>query len=391
MSVRTRSIAWIVTFLPVLALAQAFDPSSYALTPAAAEKFVRATQQMVANKAAPQIQGGPNVDLGKVKAALDQSEPARKALESAGLSSTDYVLFVGAAMQSAMVGQMEAAGVKNMLPPGVAKRPPQANIDFMKTNMDIFQRSMTPGAPTAAASAGARAAASTSDEALPMPADAGSVLPSQVLAQLPALSTITAKTDCKLPNVTATIERESKKATELQAAYYGNPGNSGLARTPAEGAVLERAQDSQMTLCALPMTVLAQSPAWDAADKHRRDEISRIGTEQTNTINACPGIPGGKEPTCEQTALASGARKTDAEQKRYLNEATPLFNDWLKPILACEAKREAVVKDAKTANVIGANVKLVLRPLVQAWELPPYVAARWSGVCEDAQRYLLKQ
>lgn len=149
--------------------------------------------------------------------------------------------FLGAAMQSLMVGQMEAAGMKNMLPPGVTKRPSQGNIDFMKSNTDICQR------------------------------------------QIPALSTITAKTDCKLPTLTATIERETKKAT------------------------------------------------------------------------------------------------------------TPLFNDWVNTIQMCEAKREAIVKDAKAANVKGANVKLVLRPLVMAWEPPPFVVARWTGVCEDAQRYLIKQ
>ena len=74
-----------------------------------------------------------------------------------------------------------------------------------------------------------------------------------------------------------------------------------------------------------------------------------------------------------------------------LFQATPLFNDWITMINTCETKREAIVKDAKTANVKGANVKLVLRPLVQAWEPVSYVLARWTGVCEDAQRRLLEQ
>jgi hypothetical protein len=250
---------------------------------------------------------------------------------------------------------------------------------------------MTPGAPTAAAAAGARAVANTSDEALPMPADAGSVLPSQVLAQIPALSTITPKTDCKLANLTATIERETKKATDQQAAYYGNPGESGLRRTPAEGAVLDRAEDSDLIMCGAPTTYMTMPTAWDDAEKRKRDEISNIGTEQTNAINACPGIPGGKEPACERAALATAARKTDAAEKRYLAEATPLFAGWVKTISVCEAKREAIVRDAKTANVKGANVELVLRPLVMAWEIPPYAVARWSGVCDEAQRYLIKQ
>jgi hypothetical protein len=57
-------------------------------------------------------------------------------------------------------------------------------------------------------------------------------------------------------------------------------------------------------------------------------------------------------------------------------------------MLACEVKREAVVKDAKTANVKGANVKLVLRPLVEAWQLPSLPVSTWTGICHDAQRYL---
>jgi len=79
MPVRTRLIACITAFLPAVVLAQALDPSTYTLTASAAEKFVRATQQMVASGATPQIQGGPNADLGKVKAALDASGPAKKA------------------------------------------------------------------------------------------------------------------------------------------------------------------------------------------------------------------------------------------------------------------------------------------------------------------------
>jgi hypothetical protein len=36
-------------------------------------------------------------------------------------------------------------------------------------------------------------------------------------------------------------------------------------------------------------------------------------------------------------------------------------------------------------------VKLVMRPLVLAWEMPPGAAAQWSGICADAQRRLLKK
>src|SRR5262245_42376126 len=180
---RARLLVCLSTLLPFVALTQTLDPSTYTLNAANAEKFVRAMQQMVASgMPGPSVQGG-QIDLAKMKATIDGNPAAQKALASAGMSSNDFVLFLGAAMQSAMVGQMEAAGMKNMLPPGITKRPPQANIDFMKSNMDIFQRSMDPKAP-ATPTAATRAAANPSDEALPMPAEAGAVMPSSILAQI---------------------------------------------------------------------------------------------------------------------------------------------------------------------------------------------------------------
>ena len=150
MSTRTRLLSCVLVLLPVLSFAQALDPSTVTLNAASAEKFVRATQAMAASGQGPSMQGGgPGLDLAKIKASIDANAAAQKALATAGISSTDYVLFLGAAMQSMMVGQMEMAGMRNMLPPGVTKRPSQANIDFMKANMDLFQRSMTPGAPRA--------------------------------------------------------------------------------------------------------------------------------------------------------------------------------------------------------------------------------------------------
>jgi hypothetical protein len=132
----------LVALLPVLALAQA----PYVLTPAAAEKFVRATQQMVAGGAAPKMQGGASpLDLSRVQADIDRNPAALAALSGAGLTSSEYVAFMGAAMAATMVGQMEAAGMRGVLPPGIPARPPQPNIDFMKGNMELFQRSMTPG------------------------------------------------------------------------------------------------------------------------------------------------------------------------------------------------------------------------------------------------------
>jgi hypothetical protein len=390
--IRTRLLSCLLFLLPAIAFAQALDPSTVTLNAAAAEKFVRATQAMAASGEGPNMQGGNAMDLAKIKSSIDGNAAAQKALAAAGFSSTDYVLFLGAAMQSMMVGQMEAAGVRNMLPPGVTKRPSQANIDFMKANLDMFQRAMTPGAP-AAANSGARLAANTSDEALPMPKDAGAVLPSSILAKIPSIAAIDASTDCSLGDIPATIDRERAKAAEQQAAYYGNPGNSGLGRTPAERAVLDRLEDSDIEACGSLMSFASPllTPAWRTAQELQEKEMSAVALEESEAWNACPGIAGGKDPECERAISASSARKIDAIQKRYLTAITPVFDGAISELKACTVKREAIVKEAHAANVTGANVKLVLRPLVLAWEVLPTAAAHWTAICEDAQRGLLKK
>jgi hypothetical protein len=156
-AMRARNGLIVLLLLAAAPLARAQDPN-YALTPAAAEKFVRATQQLVSSRAAPNVQGGVNpASLANVKAALDSNPSAQQALTAAGLTSAEYVSFMGAAITAMMVGQMEMAGVRGMLPPGVTARPSQPNIDFMKSNADLFARSMQPGA-SATANAGPAAA-----------------------------------------------------------------------------------------------------------------------------------------------------------------------------------------------------------------------------------------
>jgi hypothetical protein len=381
----------LLSLFSTLVAAQSLDPSTVQLTAPGAEKFVRATQELVKSGAAPGGQRGNNPlqDLGGVKAQLDANPAAEKALAGAGLSSADYVLFRGAAMQALMVGQMEAAGMKGMLPPGVKARPTQANIDFMKSNPDLFQRAMTLGAP-AAGSTAARLAAAAKDEALPMPAGAGSMLPSSILAELPPLSAIVAGTDCSLGDVQAKITREHDAAAALEAANYGNPGDNGLARTAAEGKMLERAGDPDLLQCGSLMNFV-NVPGMGAAEEVFEKALAEIGKEQSDGWNACPGIPGGKEPACERAVNSRAAEKTNAAQLNYLKDATQPFAGLVSRIQACIVKRENIVTDAKAADVRGANVKQMLRPLVAAWELAPYATGQWTGVCENAQRYLIKR
>jgi hypothetical protein len=337
----------------------------------------------------PNPQGGSNpLDLSGLQRQIDGSPVAKQALAGAGMTSAEYVAFMGAAMAAMMVGQMEAAGMRGMMPPGLTTRPSQQNIDFMKSNADIFQRSMTPGAPTAAASGQALAAdVNTSDVALPIPAEAGAVPPSSLLARLPRLDTIRKGTDCTLGNMQATIEAETAKARALQNANYGNPGDRGLARTSAEGAILERAGDSEIEMCATPMSMM-ESPAMTAAGEERDRALSRIVEEEQSAWNACPGIAGGKDAACERAVAADTARKSSEVERRYLAVIAQPFANQIATMQACTLKREAIVRDAKTANVRGVNVQDVLRPLVLAWDTLPYVTMRWTGICEDAQRYL---
>lgn len=119
-----------------------------------------------------------------------------------------------------------------------------------------------------------------------------------------------------------------------------------------------------------------------------REAESRIIEEQQAAWGACPGIPGGKEPECERRVSADAARKMHDAQRRYLAALADPFAARLATLESCTEKREALVADAKAANVRGANVKLVLRPLVTAWEQIMFMPAEWQGICESAQRSL---
>lgn len=387
MPARTFALAALLVIASVAARAQ--DAASYALTPAAAEKFVRATQQLAASGAAPNLRGGASpLDLSPLKTALDGSPAARQALAGAGLSSNEYVAFMGAAVSAMTVGQMEAAGMRGMLPPGVTTRPSQQNIDFMLANPDLFARSMQPGAPTAA-SAGAGGAAT--DEALPMPAAIGAVLPSTILARLMPLDAITDRTDCTLGNAVATVAAEMNKVRAQQNDFYGNLGDRGLARTAAEGAVLERTSDSELMTCGLEESMgVASATELAAADTARRERAGRIAEEQQNAWNACPGIPGGKEPACEQAVERDAARKLHDSERQFLTAAAPSFARRLEVVKKCTGQREELLRDARAADVRGANILDVLQVLSVAWERAQPLPLEWQAVCENAQQALVE-
>lgn len=384
-----RRLVTLVCLVLAATSARAQDPSTYALTEAAAEKFVRATQQLATSGAAPNMQGGANpLDVSPLKAAIDATPAARQSVADAGLSSSEYAAFMGAAVAAMMVGQMEAAGMRGMLPPGLSARPSQQNIDFMAANPDLFARAMQPGAPVASSAARARNAG---DEALPMPAAIGAVLPSSILSRLTSLDQITDRTDCTLGGAAATIEAEMNKVRAQQADFYGNPGDRGLARTAAEGAVLERTSDSALTICGMDQEHrVASASVFAAADAERRERAGRIAEEEERAWNACPGIPGGKEPTCEQAVERDAARKRHDSERQYLAATAPLFAERLAVVKDCTAQREALVRDARAADVRGANIHDVLQVLAAAWERAQPLPLEWQAICENAQQALIE-
>jgi hypothetical protein len=387
MPARLLAIAALLALTAIHAGAQ--DAATYALTSSSAEKFVRATQRLAASGAAPNLQGGANpLDLAPLKTAIDSTPAAREALAGAEISSSEYVAFMGAAIAAMMVGQMEAAGMRGMLPPGVTARPSQQNIDFMVANPDLFARAMQPGAPTAASPARAGAA---DDEALPLPAAIGAVLPSSILARITSLHEITDRTDCTLGDAAATVAAEMNKVRAQQNDHYGNPGDRGLARTAAEGAVLERTSDSALITCGLEEgNGVASASALAAADAARRERAGRIADEQEQAWNACPGIPGGKEPACERAVEQDAARKRHDSERQFLAAAAPLFARRLAVVQDCTAQREALLRDARAADVRGANVLDVLQVLSVAWERAQPLPLEWQAICENAQQALIE-
>jgi hypothetical protein len=363
------------------------DAATYALTPAAAEKFVRATQQMVASGATPNVQGNGPYDLSPVKTALDSTPAAQQALAGVGLSSGEYVAFMGAAMAAMMVQQMEAAGMRGMLPPGMTARPSQPNLDFMRDNTDLFERSMRPGAPPSASAA--RVASGNED--VSMPAAIGAVLPSSILARLTPLDAITDSTDCSLGGAAATVEAELSKVRAQMSDYYGNPGDRGLERTPAEGAVLERAGESALMTCGFDESNgIGFAPAYLAAQEERSRRSGEIAEEQQDAWNACPGIPGGKDPACERAVNAAAARQQHDAERQFLAAVAPIFAANTVVVQRCTEEREAIVRDARAANVRGANIHDILQVLSFAWERTQFLPAAWTGICENAQHSLIE-
>ncbi len=378
MLTRTRLLALLASLVPSLLFAQ--NPA-YVLTQADAEKFVRASQQMTQNGAMPKIdasRGPPN--FPQIKADLDRYPAAQQALAAAGLSSTEFVSFMGAAMSAMMVGQMEASGMRGVLPPGMTQRPSQQNIDFMEKNPDFFQRAVTPGLARAAPPA-----ANTTDIGVPMPTNTGSVLASAIMARMPRLDTITPTTDCTFGNIQATIDAETANARQLAAAQYGNPGFLGARRTPAEGAVFDRAGDPEVLQCTTyaALNAPAQPAAFAQAKAQYDRAVEAAKVSLRERILKCRVLGADAyDPRCVRAELPPYTQAGLAAYSADLKAIAEPFANQVREMQACPLKQEAVVADAKTAKVSGANVNPVMDVLVASWENPPRVREQWTGYCE---------
>ena len=119
--------------LPALSLAQDKDAqeiSRYVLTDAALAKYARAVENL--RPLAKQISSCEEEDadsIAAMAARIDRVPAAKAAIQSAGLPTREYVVFVFAVFQTGMaVWAMEQPGGK--LPAGVS----QANVNFYKAN-----------------------------------------------------------------------------------------------------------------------------------------------------------------------------------------------------------------------------------------------------------------
>lgn len=107
--------------------------SSYVLTEAGLGKFAQATQNLAAIPGAcvrnddDDDDGNGNESIDQLAAKLDSLPGAKAAVQSAGMTSREYIIFMFSMMEAGMSSwALSQPGGK--LPPGVS----QANVDFYK-------------------------------------------------------------------------------------------------------------------------------------------------------------------------------------------------------------------------------------------------------------------
>ena len=127
--------ATIATAAPASAAGSADDTreiASYALTDAGLAKFTQATQKLAAVPGAcagPKDDGSDAESLDQITAKLNAVPGAQAAIQSAGMTTREYVVFMFSMLHNGMAA-WAASQPGGKLPPGTL----QSNIDFYKKN-----------------------------------------------------------------------------------------------------------------------------------------------------------------------------------------------------------------------------------------------------------------
>jgi hypothetical protein len=102
--------------------------SSYVLTESGLAKFTQATQKLraVPGACAKDDDDSDTQSLDQMEAKLNSVPGAQSAIQSAGMTTREYVVFMWSMLQSSMAAWAASQGGK--LPPGMS----QANVDFAR-------------------------------------------------------------------------------------------------------------------------------------------------------------------------------------------------------------------------------------------------------------------
>ena len=135
------TIAFAILFAPFASFAQdlsdadAREISSYALTDAALGKYIQATDNLDAmpDSAAACDDEGDADSLDAIVARITGTPGAEAAIESAGMSAREYVVFTMSILQNGMAA-WALTQPEGTLPPGVSKE----NVDFYNSHQEAF-------------------------------------------------------------------------------------------------------------------------------------------------------------------------------------------------------------------------------------------------------------
>jgi hypothetical protein len=137
------AVACVILLAPCASVAQdsdrdAREVSSYVLTEAALAKYGKATSNLSAlakTSTAACDDDGAAASLDASVARINSVPGAQAAIQSAGLTTREYVVFTWSMVQTGM-GAWALSQPGGKLPPGVSK----ANVDFFRANEQAFNR-----------------------------------------------------------------------------------------------------------------------------------------------------------------------------------------------------------------------------------------------------------